>query len=483
MITWQLTRTPKIPIYQAIMKLITEQIQSGQLLPGEALPAERKLAELLGVNRSTIVRALSELEAKGIIKRQQGSGTIVNDEKWGLSHDPVVNWHQLMQTQQPDANRQWLTDMSNMAHQTSAIDAYTGELPFDLVPAFDLPQSNWRDFMAADQEQDSLGYLPLRQAISDLIDQTYQMSLPIQQLMVTSGGHQAIFLLVQTLLNSGDAVAISQPSFLYALNLFQTAGIRLFGVAMDAEGMRLDALENEILKHRVKVVMVNPTYQNPTGRTMSLARRKGLIKLCQRYQVPIVEDDAFGFLSFDDRKTLPPLKKLDPQNVIYIGSLSKMMGSTTKIGWISAPVAILQNLFMARQDLDLTLSIFPQVLANHALRDASFVEKLTALKQEIKTRMSYFFNQIGQAFVCHQPAGGYYVWLELGQTPITKKQMHYFLDAGILCSPSFSFGDKKPAIRLNIARLNKSEIDVLVEKLQQIKQHLQDDLSDFNLTE
>lgn len=469
---WQLKEREKMPKYQAIMKLVTENIQSGHLLGGEVLPAERQLADLLGVNRSTIVRALSELEAKGIVKRKQGSGTRINDEKWGLSQEPVVDWHQFLPVAQPGDIREWLAQLQQRQKIEGAIDAYTGELPFDLVPAFDLPQSNWRDFIKADKAQDDLGYLPLRQAISDLLVDYYGFRLVPEQLMLTSGGHQAIFLLVQTLLNSGDSVAISQPSFLYALTLFQTAGIRLYGVPMDEEGLRLDALENEILKHRVKLVMLNPTFQNPTGQSMSLKRRKALIKLCQRYQVPIVEDDAFGFLAYNQTSHLPPLKQLDPHNVIYIGSLSKMMGSTTKIGWISAPPAILKTLSLARQDLDLTLSIFPQVLANYALTDETFEIKITRLRRQLAARMTYFFEQLGSAFSYQRPKGGFYVWLRVPEEWLTKKSLTYLIDLGILGLPSFIFGDKKPAIRLTIARLSFDEIDGLIEKLRQAKQDL-----------
>lgn len=466
---WDIERTPKTPVYQSIMKHITQNIQNGQLLPGQKLPSERKLATLIGVNRSTIVRVMAELEAKGIIKRQQGSGTMVNDDKWGLSQEPVVDWHQLIQGQQPDAHQLLMAQLKERLMDDSGIDAYTGELPLDLVPAFDLPQSNWRDFIEADKNQDALGYFPLRQAISTLVAQEYPLTLPVEQLMITSGGHQAIFLIVQALLNSGDAVAICQPSFLYALNLFQTAGIRLFGVPMDEQGMRLDFLENEILKHRVKLVMLNPTFQNPTGRTMSLARRQALIQLCQTYKIPIIEDDAFGLLPFDKRTIVPPLKQLDPQNVIYIGSLSKIIGSTTKIGWISAPLAVLEKLSTARQDLDLTLSIFPQVLANYALSDVTFQDKLASLRAQISARMIYFFDLIGHDVTCHRPSGGFYVWLKLSTDTLTKKQLDSFLAAGILCLPSFIFGDKTPAIRLNIARLNFEEIARLVEKLQALK--------------
>ena len=144
------------------------------------------------------------------------------------------------------------------------------------------------------------------------------------------------------------------------------------------------------------------------------------------------------------------------------------MGSTTKIGWISAPLAVLDKLSTARQDLDLTLSIFPQVLAKDALSDASFPDKIKELRQQIRDRHAYFFDKIGDSLSSRRPLGGFYVWVRLNPEKNLTKQLDQLMAAGILCLPSFIFGDKTPAIRLNIARLPFSEIDDLVETLRQI---------------
>ena len=152
---WQIIREDKTPLYQVIMKYIMQQIQSGQLLPGEKLPSERRLSDLIGVNRSTIVRVMTELEAKGIVKRKQGSGTIINDGKWGMLNEPVVSWHQLIQSDQSDPQQVFMARLQAKLQDESVIDAYTGELPIELVPAFELPKTNWRDFMEADKKQDA----------------------------------------------------------------------------------------------------------------------------------------------------------------------------------------------------------------------------------------------------------------------------------------------------------------------------------------
>ncbi|MGQ4818308.1 aminotransferase class I/II-fold pyridoxal phosphate-dependent enzyme, partial [Enterococcus faecium] len=141
---------------------------------------------------------------------------------------------------------------------------------------------------------------------------------------------------------------------------------RLFGVPMTEEGIDLEALEQTIRQHRIKMVMVNPSFQNPTGTVMPLRKREQLVKVCQTYQVPILEDDVFGQLSFIPKTEIPPLKKLDPDNVLYIGSLSKILGSTTKIGWLSAPASVTKQIAEARKMMDVSLSIFPQMLAKMA---------------------------------------------------------------------------------------------------------------------
>ena len=129
---------------------------------------------------------------------------------------------------------------------------------------------------------------------------------------------------------------------------------------------------------------------------------------------------------------------------------------------------MLDKLSTARQDLDLTLSIFPQVLAKDALSDASFPDKIKGLRQQIRDRQAYFFDRIGDGLTCRRPLGGFYVWVSLSPEKNLSKQLDQLMAAGILCLPSFVFGDKAPAIRLNIARLTFSEIDYLAEKLRQI---------------
>ncbi|MGX7262785.1 PLP-dependent aminotransferase family protein [Enterococcus crotali] len=472
---WSLNKEKGVPVYVSIIELILSYIKNGDLLPGERLPSERKLAVYFGVNRSTVVHALDELVSLGWIVRKQGSGTIVNEGKWGISTTPRTDWRRYLEQNAFSKVDPFTEQIEQLIKQSNddILDLYTGELPLDLIPSFSFPPLTWKHFLEEEQQED-LGYLPLRQSISRETEKDYGFSLPPESLLITSGAQQALFLILQVLLQSGDSVAIEDPSFLYALPIFQAAGIRLYGVKLDQEGIALESLEKVIRQHRIKMVMVNPSFQNPTGKTMTMKRRKALIALCQDYQIPILEDDVFAKLNFDSTDQIPPLKKLDPENVLYIGSLSKILGSTTKIGWLSAPTSVNQQLAEARKMMDFTLSIFPQLLANLALTDEDFQKNVVYLKKTLEERGKAVFEVIDQMneWEVAMPKGGFYIWAKWKQGNLRQKDWSIFLQEGLLIAPSFFFSEKQDSIRINFSRVDEAKLPIFKEKLLKITQKI-----------
>ncbi len=473
---WQLKKENKVPVYRSIVELIMTYIQQGELLPGEKIPAERKLAHSFQVNRSTVVHALDELVSMGLLIRKQGSGTVVNDGKWGVYTGASVNWHEYLSQAHFSQTLTYEEHLQQALQKQTvhSIDAYTGELPLALVPAIELPNHSWKDFLREEQHQDEFGYQPLKQEISRQLKKSMEFELDTKEILITSGAQQALFLVVQTLLKAGDAVAIEEPSFLYSLSIFQAAGIRLYGIPLDEAGMQVSLLEREIVRHKIKMVLVNPTYQNPTGTVMSLNRRKELIKLCQKYQIPIVEDDVFDQLSFPKTTILPSLKKLAPETVLSIGSLSKVLGSTTKIGWLCAPVAVLKKIAAARKEMDMSVSIFPQVLASYAWKDAHYDQKINELRKELAQRATFFQQALAKYapgdFTFNKPIGGYYIWLQSTLINLRKKEMEQLVEEQIFVAPDLLFGNHGSSIRVNFARLTKEESQILAQKLHYISQ-------------
>ncbi|EUJ43914.1 aminotransferase-like domain-containing protein [Paenilisteria rocourtiae] len=457
---WKITKTESIPIYQQIIALMEDYIEVGKLLPGDRIPAERELATMLNVNRSTLSKALDELSARGIITRKQGSGTRISEDKWGVFTGQKTNWRHYVSQGSFLQATPYMDKMKQLLHESpdGVIDLASGELPVQLIPKISTPALSWQTFLAEEGSEDIAGYQPLKETIRDMIARNHDVQTNLDQIFITSGAQQALFLITQCLLTSGDAIAIESPSYFYALSIFQSAGLRIYALPMDENGVKLDELEQLYRKHRIKMVFVNPTFQNPTSLTMGIKRREALVKLCAKIQVPIVEDDPYSMLSFTDYSMPPLLKKLDPDNVLYIGSLSKIMGSTTRIGWLLGPAAVVTRLAEARKEMDFGLSIFPQVLANHVLNDADFEYHISWLRQTLQKQRDLLIACLPEGLKYHVPQGGFHLWCQLpSDKNWTSRSFDIFLEHKLLVMPAFLFGIKEPAIRLTFTRLNEED--------------------------
>ncbi|MGM0124364.1 hypothetical protein IGI37_001741 [Enterococcus sp. AZ194] len=473
---WQLVQKNSKPAYVQIMEQVTEQIKQGTLRGGERLPSERKLAELFGVNRSTVVRSLEELTSLGVLIRKQGSGTFVNEEKWGVYSEPRIDWRNYFSQNLLFETDSFVNEFNERKKQKQLVDVFSGELPTALIPSFEFPPFSWSEILAEEHQQDEFGYLPLRTAIGQLMTGIYGETPTSEETFITAGGQQGVFLILQTLLSSGEAVAVEAPSFFYQLPMFQAAGVRLFGVPMDEEGMKIDLLEEMILAKKIKMVMVNPNFQNPTGTVMSLDRRKALIALCRKYQIPIVEDDVFAELSYGE-PALPPLKKLDPENVLYIGSFSKILGNTTRIGWVCAPSHVLTSLVQARKTMDFSVSIIPQVLAYWALSDKSYQKKLTHLGKTLQKQAAHFQEWLDQQsfWQGQAPRGGYYSWLTWAGKPLTKSVAKQMLQIGIAAGPAYLYGSQENGLRINVSRIHPKNFPAFTKKMNELEKLLREE--------
>ncbi len=194
------------------------------------------------------------------------------------------------------------------------------------------------------------GWLPLREALVEWMARG-GIRTTAEQVVVLHGSQQGLDLVARVLLEPGDAVVVESPTYLGALQVFRGAGARLLPVALDQDGMRIDLLEQVLARHRPKFIYTLPTYQNPTGVTMPLARRHALLALAARHGVPIVEDDPYGELHYGDEPP-PRLAALDRRGlVIYLSTMSKLFLPGLRLGWLAAPPPIVEAVTLARQNM------------------------------------------------------------------------------------------------------------------------------------
>lgn len=470
MIEWRQYLPEQKPKYMAIKKMIIDLIDRGQLSPGDQLPPERQFAKLLRVNRSTVTRASDELVADGVIERRVGSGTFVSLQ--ACPQAKRVNWHTYLLSQRQSQSQNERRQLQQLVSQKSEklIDVYSSDLPLALVPQFRFPALTWQDFITAQALETPRGYQPLIAAINQLDQYNKRLSFTEEQLLMTAGVQQSLFLILQGLLSPGDAVAIESPSFFHDSTLFEATGVRVYEAAVDADGISLTALEQLIIKHRIKLVILNPDYQNPTGHVMSLQKRKAVVHLCQTYQIPIVEDDVFGWLGFETVNPIPTLKQLDPDNVIYISSLSKIMGASSRIGWVVASSQVIEQLTRVQHEMDLVPSIMSQVMVTLAMGDPQFQTQLDQLKATLQERALATYRMLKSVLPDWQidlPAGGYYIWMT---RPNHKLRLKTFLDHQLAVAPGSLFGLKTDALRINFARLNAMDLVALEQRLVTIMQ-------------
>jgi 2-aminoadipate transaminase len=200
----------------------------------------------------------------------------------------------------------------------------------------------------------------------------YGIEVTGENVLITTGSQQGLDLIGKLLLNPADRVALEDPSYMGAIQAFTSYQARYLTVRMDDDGMRMDLLE-EALRAAPKFVYVLPNFQNPSGVTLSLARRQRLVELAAHYGTPIVEDDPYGQLRYEGEH-LPPLVKLDAElhgcangersfrgDVIYLGTLSKTLAPGLRVGWIVAPAQVAARLVQMKQGADLHSSTFTQI--------------------------------------------------------------------------------------------------------------------------
>ena len=467
MINWYKDLPNIKPKYLAITRLIRRLVQEDQLLPGQRLPSERQLAELLQVDRSTVNRALAELSDAGFIVKRVGSGTYIADFPQENSQHKI-NWATYAKHEANDTT-QALQDKISNARTTDLgdlLDGASNNLPIDLIPELGSLQIDWQNFLVAQKQEDESGYLPLIQEIEKIHAQKQQFQTDNQTTVITGGAQQSLLLILLGLLNIGDAVAFPTPSYFHSSSIFKNAGIRTFPIPTDNNGLDLKYLESIILKHRIKLLIVNPTFQNPTGQIMTLEQRQRTLELCQTYQIPIVEDDVFGWL-VKKAAAVPTFKKLAPENVIYLSSLSKLLGSSTRIGWIVAPQAISQQLLQAQKKLDIVPSLLAQAVAYLALNNDQFQKEIEQLIINLDNRrqsMMDLLHQVQPTWQFSAPQGGFYLWIKQDQMDI----FEILLKKKLLIKSGVVYGASKKEFRLNFANFDYDKRQRLAKILKKL---------------
>jgi len=262
------------------------------------------------------------------------------------------------------------------------------------------------------------GYLPLREELKKYMKDDYNIGRDFDELIITSGAQQVMDLLTKSLVNEGDEIVCEAPSFIGSLNTFRSYGAKLLGVPMDEDGMNMEALEETLKNHnRIRFIYTIPTFQNPSGITMSTEKRKKLYELAKKYGVMILEDNPYGELRYRG-ETLPTIKSMDEDGiVVYAGSFSKVISPGMRVGWFVAPKEVAQKMVVCKQGSDVHSNMWSQVLCCEFMTKYDFKGHLEFLRQLYREKAEYTMNllreNLSDKITFGEIDGGLFIWCTL----------------------------------------------------------------------
>ena len=301
---------------------------------------------------------------------------------------------------------------------------------------------------------------------------------------VTTGGQQAIDLITKVLIDPGDVIICDAPTYPGAIPTFCSYEADVRQIEMDADGMRIDLLEEMLEKleaegKRPKFIYSIPTFQNPGGVTLSLERRRRLVEIAQEKEILVVEDNPYGLLRFEG-EPLPTLYSLDGGNfVVYLGTFSKILSAGLRIGWLVTPTPIREKVVVGKQGADLCTSTLTQDFAGHFFRDGAWREYVAELTGIYRTRRDVMVSAMAEYFphgaTWNKPSGGLFIWATMPEVLSSEDLLAKALSRNVAFVPgpsAYVDGRGRSSMRLNFSGVKEDEIIEGIRRIGQVAREM-----------
>lgn len=458
-----------IPLYKQLADFVSSLITAGTVRPGEKLPPTRELAGQLGLNRTTVSAAYTLLEQSGLIQGHVGRGSFVaqrtGETDAALTEPPhtALDWSAILPPLEP---------APSVTHEIeiSFASSRPAQAEFPLAPFRSLAKEviDSADAPEILQLGSAHGYAPLRRY---LLTQATESGIarPDDDLIITNGCQQALDLIARVFgsrtVGAAPRVALEDPGYHGMLHVFSRAGAEIIPAAVDESGLDLDSFEEILVRETPRLVVVTPSFQNPTGATLPLDRRRRLVGLARRYGFVLVENDIYSELRYHGA-ALPTLKELDETgNTILLRSYSKVSFPGLRVGWVIAPRPVVARLAEAKQASDLHSDQLSQAvllrfvesgeLARHLERTrAAGAERLDAALAALQR-----YLPAGASFTT--PQGGMSLWIDLPAPLTAQGLLSGVEERGITFLPGRYFSTRphhERGLRISFGSLPPQEI-------------------------
>lgn len=447
------------PLYEQIAGELERLIETGVLQQDTVLPGSRKMAEQLGVNRKTVMRALELLVEKDLLKVEERRGMVVcGGQEVCVGDSPL-----------PDK----LEDRQG-SELPIVIDGGTPDT--ELLPFLEFSRAYRYYFNLYSRRhmlgyRDAQGFEPFRMAVAEMLNHARGMQASAKRVCLTRGSQMALFLISHTQFRPGDAIAVENPGYHWAMKIFEEAGLRLVQIAVDKEGMVVDDLLRAVQNDPgIRAVYVTPRYQYPTTVTMSSKRRKQLVDVVQQHSICVIEDDFGSDFRFGQHYYRPLCCQMSMNRFFYVSTFSKMFAPAVRMGYIVAGEEQIAALTQLRRLIDMQ----GDVVMEHALLE--LIEN-GEMKRYLKRSLAVYQNRMD--LMCRlietylkdrvefvRPNGGLAVWVMFPHLDMEVDEFRKLLNnKKIEIRHVHKNAQGKLGIRIGYASLSPAQMETFIARM------------------
>lgn len=453
-------------IYLQIVDSITRIIKNGTLKSGDIIPSGRDLANQLNISRSTVIKALDILMAEGWLSSKERKGIFVssyismNDNRienvsGSTNKDVDSIFNNRVITFDPGCPNPNIAPIEELARAHRKI--------------FNIKAKN--DLMRNINE---LGTLRFRKAVSQMLNQSRGLHTSYSEILITRGSQMSIYLAAHYLLKPKDIIVVEDPGYSAALDIFKFCGAEIVTIPIDEHGLCISDLRKVLSKKEIKAIYITPHHQYPTTQTMSLDRRLQLIELSNKYNFTIIEDDFDYDFHFGQRPISPLCSLNNIKNYIYIGTFSKIISVTLRIGYLVTSTHNIQELGTLRRMIDLQGDNIMEYAVLELIESGILTKHLRKASKIYKNKRDFFAGLIdkylSEKVTYKIPEGGLAFWLTFNSELDLSKLQKNLMTKGVDISQSLNYSSPSniQGIRLGYAALSETQLEKGIKALASI---------------
>ncbi|MFZ2539773.1 MAG: PLP-dependent aminotransferase family protein [Oscillospiraceae bacterium] len=473
-----MTKTSGQAVYLQIAQQIIDEIQRGRLLPSSVMPGTRELAEIINVNRKTVVLAYDELIAQGWLTTQNRRGTFVSSSLPNFSI-PISQTSSRVSEFQPQKITPYVEQLiAEKSAPFSNIIEFNDGIPDTRLIPFKMISMAFRHALLVSSRANKLGYenpkgmLVLRNSIAAMLNMERGLNVEVDNICIVRGSQMGIFLAARILSKPNDYIVVENLSYPPAREAFRSCGANILGVGQDEHGINIDELKKLCKKHRIRAVYVTPHHQFPTTVMMTAERRIKLLMLAEQYDFTIIEDDYDHEFHFSHHPVLPLASTNHADRVIYVGSLSKVLAPGLRVGYLVASRDIINQcasevMLIDRQGNSVT------ELAVAALMESGEIKRhirrtLKTYNERRNILIELLQNELSEFVKFNPPNGGLAIWLRLNDGIDINKIVQKALLEKVKILPASLFSESLNdinAIRLGFGSMNVTELTTGIQRI------------------